>query len=74
MFWWFPNHKVIFVVTSNCNFATVMNSNAYIFGDRGLPMGQDSQVKNHWHRDGKKLLTPIPTPKIKATSNHNTKT
>jgi len=33
------NPKIISLQLHNCNFATVMNYNINIFGDRGLPKG-----------------------------------
>ena len=32
-----PNYKIILLLLHNCNFATVVNCNVNIFGDRGLP-------------------------------------
>ena len=34
-----PNHTIISLLFHNCNFATVMNCNVNIFGDRGLSKG-----------------------------------
>ena len=34
-----PNHKIILLILHNCNFATVMNYNANIFGNSGLSKG-----------------------------------
>ena len=41
-----PNHKIILLLLYNCNFATVMNCNVNIFGDRGLPKGSQQLVYN----------------------------
>lgn len=34
-----PNHKLMSLLLHNYNFATVLNRNVNIFGDRGLPEG-----------------------------------
>jgi hypothetical protein len=58
------NHRLLLLLLHNWNFATVMNYNVNIFGDRGL-----SNVENHWHRafsglwltlNWRKLVSPFP--------------
>jgi hypothetical protein len=45
-----PTIKLFLLLLYNCNFATVMNSNVNVFGDRGLPRGHDPQVGKHCSR------------------------